>query len=762
MRVCRLVAVILLLAGLIVAGVGLVGRRGVGPAPRTEAEIAGAHFVAAETVGGTIECPVAGLATWQDLWSRPLPGCSLGDGWLAPRAWGSTSWGPSASFTVELDAPGERTLEIEIRAADTLPPDGEQSATLSVNGLEQGRFEVPTHWSLVSLAVPEGALRVGRNDFRLDFADWRARGSEGPRPGGEALAAQVRRLTLRPAPSTGPAPADRPVGPAIWDAEAHAFVAAAPGTLVLPVHAPAGARRLRLDIRPSRGVDRRAATARLRLEDLDGDDRREGRIDRFPAIGAARLRLDVDDLSGRWLLLTLELEPAGGSLVVPPPVFELDRAGAAPPATPTATAPPLARPDIVLIILDAARADHFGHAGYDRETTPFIDALAGESLVFRHAFALAPYTLCSVPTILTGLDFVGHGVVRHEQVLADEAMTLAESLGQAGYRTACFSATPNNSRGLGFDQGYEVFRELWTEGPVSTIRRPHYLARRVVEWLDATAADDRPLHLQLHMIPPHAPYDPPPPFDVFSDPAYGGTCDGYDRTLGPVDSRARALEPGCLEHLVDLYDGNLRLADDATRVVLEALARRPRWRDTVVLVTSDHGEAFMEHGRLEHNSTVFGEMLHVPFVLRLPADRAATGVDTDRLVSLADVAPTLLGLAGIEPPAGGAGVDLLADGPPKRGRYLVSRNANNPPIAGIRTLRWSAVLDIAGSVALYDLAADPGETTSVAAGQPARLAGLGLLATRRLSQPPRLATGDAETEIGERERELLETLGYVR
>jgi arylsulfatase len=765
MKTSRLVTLVVLLAGLVAAVVWLArrgGRAGPDPAPRHEVEIAGHHFIASDAAGEAVECPVVGLSSWQDLWARPLPGCALGDGWLAPRAWGSAAWGPTARFTVEVDSPGARVLELEVRAADTLAPSTAQSAALSVNGVEVGRFEVPRHWALVSLDVPDGALRVGRNDLRLDFAAWHARSGENGRPDGEALAAQVSRLALRPAPSGSPAAGRRPDDADIWDVDAHAFVATAPGALVLPVFAPAGARQLLVDLRPSRGADRDAAAARVTVEDLDGGGRREQRVAAFPALGAARLRIDTADLAGRWLLMTVEVEPAGGSLVIPPPVVVLDRGVADPPPPAIAIDRPATPPDIVLVILDAARADHFGHAGYDRATTPFIDALAAESLVFCNAFALAPYTLCSVPTILTGLDFVDHGVVRHSHMLADEATTLAESLRQVGYRTACFSATPNNSAGQGFAQGYEVFRELWTEGPVSTTRRPHYLARQVVEWLDDAATDLRPLHLQLHMIPPHAPYDPPPPFDLFGDPAFGGDCDGYDRTLGPIDSRARPVEPGCIDRLVDLYDGNLRLADDATRLVVEALRRRPRWRDTVLLVTSDHGEAFMEHGRLEHNSTVYGEMLHVPFVLWLPAGRTPKGVDTERLVSLADVTPTLLGLAGLDRPAGGAGVDLLATGAPTRGRFLVTRNTNNPPIAGLRTLRWSAVLGIAGSAALHDLAADPGETISIAADERARLAGLGLLATRRLSQPPRLTASRTGAAIPDQERELLETLGYVR
>ena len=119
--------------------------------------------------------------------------------------------------------------------------------------------------------------------------------------------------------------------------------------------------------------------------------------------------------------------------------------------------PPAELPDIVLITLDAARADHCSCYGYPRPTTPMIDRFAELGLVFRNAFALAPYTLCSVPTMITGMSFLDHGVVGHQDTLAPEATTLAESLAAAGYRTACFSASPNDSAAKDSTRGMTSF-----------------------------------------------------------------------------------------------------------------------------------------------------------------------------------------------------------------------------------------------------------------------------------------------------------------
>jgi len=182
------------------------------------------------------------------------------------------------------------------------------------------------------------------------------------------------------------------------------------------------------------------------------------------------------------------------------------------------------KPDIVLIILDAARPDHFSCYGYGRRTTPNIDRLAEASLVFTNAFALVPNTRQSVPTMVTGLSFINHQVISKELMLADEATTLAEHLKNVGYRTACFTATPNNSRSLATDQGYDEFFELWTEISKKESIDPHVLSVRAVDWLEQIQSTG-PVHLQLHYVPPHAPYRPAPPFDLFTNHSarYGGT-----------------------------------------------------------------------------------------------------------------------------------------------------------------------------------------------------------------------------------------------
>jgi arylsulfatase A-like enzyme len=418
------------------------------------------------------------------------------------------------------------------------------------------------------------------------------------------------------------------------------------------------------------------------------------------------------------------------------------------------------RPDIVFITLDAARPDHFSCYGYDRPTTPNIDRMSDDSLVFTNVFALVPNTRRSVPTMITGLSYLDHQVTEDDSILPDEAVTLAEHLRDAGYATACFSANPNNSRATGADQGYDEFFEMWTEVPRTVSRTPGYLTQRALDWL-AGFDDSKPLHLQLHFVPPHAPYEPAPEFDLFTDPSYDGWCDGTPRTLRLIDKALRGTDDADLAQITALYDGNLRAADASVAQVLNALRSRERWRDTVVLVTSDHGEGLFEHRRMLHNSTVFDEMLRVPFILRMPGGRLPDGVDLDRLSTLADLTPTLLAAASIEPPATLEGVDLLQPGTATDTRNVIARTANSFPLRALRTPRWKLVLTTSGQAQLYDMASDPGEHQNVGFENLPTLVGLGQLLTRRLAVPPSLAGTRSTSEAPLADQEMLKALGYV-
>ena len=767
MKVFRFIALILISASLIVGGVWL-SRRADSPPATMSTEAEGDHpdhfFIADDrATGARIECPMRKKTTLAEIWERQLSPCSLVEGWSPPFEWGSMASGPLSRVLVDLDTAAPRALVIRTLTNLDLPPEQQQTVKLTINGQDLGRQEVARIWKSLRFEIPAGVLGAGRNSVSFEFeariSPLEAGRSKDPR----TLAAGISELTLL-APTKswlGGNTQEPPVN--VWNAERQAFLVQQSGVLVLPVLIPTGTAAVRFDLSPSRRVDRTTLRVALSAEDLDGGSHHRTELATQPKGKGSHAELAVSDLAGRWALVTIEVAIESGRLEISEMHFLPADAGETDATVPAEPAPSGSRPDIVLITLDAARADRFSFAGHNRKTTPFIDSLARESLVFPSAFALVPYTLCSVPTMITGLSFLDHGVVGREDVLSQDAVTFAESLREAGYHTACFSATPNNSIAKGFDQGYEVFREMWTEGPRKQSIRAHFIAHRVAKWLEATAEDDRPLHLQVHMVPPHAPYDPPADFDLFTDPAYDGPCNGFHKsTLSALDGGSMEPTPECLDHLFDLYDGNLRTADDAVRIIVNALRSRPRWRNTVVLITSDHGEAFMEHGRMEHNSTIFTEMLHVPFILRMPPDYYPSGIDTNRLVTLADITPTLLGAAGLTATETLDGIDLLAPAPEPGGRHVITRTGSARPTLGIRSLRWSMMINAAGSGALFDLTTDTDEQRNIYLEEGTRFAGLGKILTWRVGLPPRLVVATETADITDDERALLETLGYLR
>jgi arylsulfatase len=717
-------------------------------------------FIAADRPGVSIECPVTALKDWNEIWTHELNPCSLGDGWLLPGSWGSNAFGTRAQVQIEIGDEIPHTLALRLRASGTLGENVEQSIRILVNGRDIGEHPVSRKWHAIRQAIPTGVLVSGRNQITLDFAHATSHRQADSGKDSRAIAATVDRMAFLITSGSAGSPSDETATTSVWDDQLQSFAIGQSGALVLPLLIPRGAHEIEFELQPSRSVDLSSAKVVLASEDLDGGNRRQASMDGRLIRDRGRIGLPVTDLAGRWALVTIDVSIDGGQLAISAPrIVSGADVPTHEPSSPFVPSAVESLPDIVLITLDAARGDRLSSAGYSRKTTPFIDRIARESLVFKNAFALAPYTLCSVPTMITGLSPLDHGVVYHEDVLSPDAVTLAESLQSRGYLTVAFSATPNNSKSKGFAQGYDVFREIWKEKPGKVSRRAHFAAKRVVEWLD-TIEDDRPLHLQVHLIPPHAPYDPPDRFDLFTDPFYDGPCDGYNQTISTVDGREVPATPECIEHLNNLYDGNLRTADDAARIVINALRQRPRWKDTVVLITSDHGEAFWDHKMLGHNSSVYKEMLHVPFVLRLPPTHRDHTIDTNRLVTLADIVPTLLGTAGITT-EGGDGVDLLDPTTEAQGRYMIARTTEKRPFWGLRTLRWSLMVNSAGSGALFDLSTDPDELDNIWGSQSATAAGLGRIFSRRIGLPPRLTAANESAEITENDRDLLEALGYV-
>jgi len=320
-------------------------------------------------------------------------------------------------------------------------------------------------------------------------------------------------------------------------------------------------------------------------------------------------------------------------------------------------------PDIILIYLDALRADHLGCSGYPRNTSPSIDRLAGEGARFGNVISQAPSTFPSVHSALTSK--VASYFLDANACLPPKHLTLAECLQNYGYTTVAISSSPvvtksNTAYSLGgFEQGFEVFDESVSYGQEWNWqwRSPEGVIQKALERIDRA---DRPLFLFLYIMDPHSDYRSPEPFNSLFDPGYRGKeAVEMGKVASFEEETLMGLDERDIRHLVALYDGEIAYADSQVGRLVAWLRERDRLDDTLLVLTSDHGEEFLEHGGVQHGYTLYNEVIRVPLILRYPPGIPEGTVIEDRIIQSLDVAPTVLDLAGIEKPADMQGRSLV-------------------------------------------------------------------------------------------------------
>ncbi len=407
---------------------------------------------------------------------------------------------------------------------------------------------------------------------------------------------------------------------------------------------------------------------------------------------------------------------------------------------------------VVLISIDTLRMDHLGCYGYERPTSPRLDAtLCRDGVVFEQAIAHAPSTLPSHASMLTGLLPVHHGAsFGRKRALPPEVVTLAERLAAHGYRTGSVNNGAQLNPSWGLAQGFELYRAL-SRDRMATITR-HALA-----WLDevlATGERER-IFLFVHTYETHHPYTPSEEdlarFEASRYEGYLGRSVGY-KELQRINRGNRPMSPRDLEFIVDAYDAEIRSMDRGLGALLAGLEERGLYRDALVIFTSDHGEEFDEHGWVGwHSHTLYDELLRVPLVVKLPGERAA-GRRVGHQVRLTDLVPTVLDVLGIEVPPGLDGTSLLplVDGSPEGRRLAVSQRDES---VSIRSRDWKLWDD-----RLFHLAADPGERVDVSAVQPRVVEAL----RARRDEALRDAAEGADVELSKEEVERLKALGYLQ
>ena len=691
-------------------------------------------------LSGSRAMPVENSALWTP---RPVV---QNEGW-GPAGRGWSPVGGRSALRLWRRSAGGTSLRLALRHRPEARYESYRVG-LDFNGREVGFLESTPGRSQHRFPLPPGLLdTVNQLEFRIDPP---VEMVEGPSP------LTLVRVGIE---SGGPESSESQGSLGTLITDGGGIAVSTSGTYLIPCDLPVGAPMLQLKARNLAGgvATHRLFAIRERGQQID---LLSGQLeDQSWQDQSASLEI----LQGESVVIGWEVDLAGeggrvelGELVLSP--FVNDRN--IPSSATVAAARDAKRPDVILIILDAARGDRFPGWDYPRRTMPNIDELSRQSSSFLNAFSECPTTSCSVPAMISGVPFLPGGEVGRGPELADEVKTLAEYLTDLGYSTVGFSATPNNSASRNLDQGFQVFRKLW--GQDNPDHGPFNMARLASEVIRDQSAEE-PLFLQLHFLPPHQPYDPGPEFDRFTDPGYTGNIRPR-MSLKSYNLGLESLEGEDLDHLVALYDGNLSVADEAVGRVVAALRSAGRFDSAMILITSDHGEAFMEHGRQGHNTTLFDEMLHVPLLIRLPDGHVPEMVDRDRLASVLDIVPTVLGAVDGTPQPDVGGLDLFGTKPdPLRPRVLFSRTSHpRHTMLAARTVGWKAISWPRLNVQmLFDLKEDPEETENLVGERPLVFAGFGLRIRQHLLAAENLVEEGDEIEMTDEEREALRALGYL-
>jgi arylsulfatase A-like enzyme len=307
-------------------------------------------------------------------------------------------------------------------------------------------------------------------------------------------------------------------------------------------------------------------------------------------------------------------------------------------------------PDVILVVVDTLRAQNLSTLGYERDTTPNLTRFAADAITYEDAISTGTWTVPSHASMFTGLLPSYHGA---ERVAADrnlatpinpEVATLAEILRGHGYRTAAFVANSTYlSPSLGFARGFEKFSP--EEGLTDAV------GNRALDWL---AGSIRPTFLFLNVLDPHEPYEPPAPYDQ----SYPGKRDDLGNKITELYWKGTELTPEVRQHFESLYDGEISYTDRALEGLFGRLRDLGRYDESLIILTSDHGELLGEHGLAGHGADPYQELVHVPLFVKMP-DGADAGTRVERRVSTLGVFATILAAARVPLPAGSQSV-LLA------------------------------------------------------------------------------------------------------
>lgn len=388
--------------------------------------------------------------------------------------------------------------------------------------------------------------------------------------------------------------------------------------------------------------------------------------------------------------------------------------------------------NIVLIALDTQRADHMGCYGYHKDTSPFIDGISREGVLFEHCYAPNIPTHPSFTTMLSGKDAIFHDIINisGRAAIRDGVRLLPEILKENGYSTAAV-----DSMGRHFTRGFDEYTSYeWDRSNPTVLRKAETVTGKALPVIERLKEERAPFFLFIHYWDPHTPYLPPPPYDRKFYPPDRDPYDPGNHSLDevwtwePFKWYFHEWMPGVTDagYVNNLFDGETAYMDHHLRPVFKAL--EPVQEDTLVILTADHGEILNEQlGYYDHHGLYEGN-IHVPLIFYWPG-KLPSGKRVQGFVQNLDLAPTLLELVGIPDRDQMRGISLL---PPvyglRDGNYteMYFSEATWQLKRAIRTERWKFINSIEPDPhgrpmqELFDLKSDPGEQRNVIEEQPER------------------------------------------
>ncbi|MFC2173662.1 sulfatase [Acidobacteriota bacterium] len=700
----------------------------------------------------------------------------LGEGWWRGKQDGKPTdvsnmgreWAELSFFSAGGDT---SQVNLQCRLKKTANP-AHYILQIRLNGRLVGKLPLRDGWHRLSQDLPPHRVKQGRNSLALRLKAVSEDASKMGKPVLEVNKLAFRTSTGRPARTEGLFRISC-IRNGAGKSKTSLIDMPTDGYLDLITEVPREARWVAgFEVRYLRGETTRPVTVLAEIVDKNGmvhelyrtaaDKRKKT---------SRRMRIDLSEWSGRLVRLRLRTSGQANAVVrfKDPQIEGLADSSkllAVPPPRPRI--PPrsgrLARPDVFFILLDAARADALSCYG-GIHATPAIDNLASAGTRFEKVLAPASWTGQSIPAILTGLYPDSMGIAHWGNRLPSEFPLAPEFLSRIGYHTVLWSQHHFYKGNLPLQRGFE--------GVFFSPSKDHKALPEPQDLL----VEDKPTFAFIHLLPPHNPYEPPEPFRGAYSAWYRGDISVDARFLNrfPHNERPGDLHKDDVRYIRDRYLENMAFADSLVGRVIDMLKKQGRYDRAMIVILSDHGEAFLEHDRFLHTKHLYREFIHVPLIIKWPAGVEGFEPVVKDTVSLVDLVPTLLdGLGSPDSDArfqGDSLLPLIFDGArPERIIYSTTRgvaHGNKPARSRVAFERgkWKVIHTIAEDrTELYSIDDDPKEKHDLAPSESmfAQLLNQTLMTHRALNESLFTALGaqPEEEEMGAEVEQQLRALGY--